>query len=234
MNEDLDLFAAEYVLGTLDGADRRRAAGLVLADPAFRRAVEDWERRLRPLGEGVPSVAPQRDLWTGIARRLDAATHAMAPTNDNHSVAALHRSRARWRIATLFTGAMAAALAAFVLDRSLLRPRADQPGAYFAAVNRGGDMPALIVRVDLAAHSVTVRPVEAETPPGKSLELWMIAAGQKPKSMGLVAKNRETMPMPADMPTRDTMFAVSVEPPGGSPSGAPTGPVIYKGALIPE
>jgi anti-sigma-K factor RskA len=108
-------------------------------------------------------------------------------------------------------------------------------GSYVAAVNQSGDMPALIVRVDLATKAVTVRPVAADTPPGKSLELWYIAAGQSPKSMGVVEKGRgERMSMPNDMPLKDTIFAVTVEVPGGSPTGAPMGPVVYKGALIAE
>ena len=136
-------------------------------------------------------------------------------------------------MATFATGALAAALALFVVDRDLLRAPAPA-GAYFAAVNRGGDMPALIVRVDLANHSVMVRPVEAETPPDRSLQLWYVASGKAPMSMGLVGKERDKMPMPSDMEMKNGMFAVSVEPMGGSPTGAPTGPIVYKGMLVPE
>ena len=95
-------------------------------------------------------------------------------------------------------------------------------------------MPALIVRVDLATHSVTVRPIEAETPPGKSLELWYVGANAAPKSMGLVGSARASMPMPGDMQLTNATFAVSVEPVGGSPTGAPTGPIRYKGTLVAE
>ncbi|VTZ22118.1 conserved hypothetical protein [Methylocella tundrae] len=101
-------------------------------------------------------------------------------------------------------------------------------------VNRGGDLPALVVRVDLATGSVYVRPVSTQTPSGKSLELWYIGAGKAPKSMGLVGGNAIKMPLPAGLSLDKASFAVTVEPEGGSPSGDPTGPVVYSGQLIKE
>ncbi len=90
-----------------------------------------------------------------------------------------------WRGVTAGALALAAALALFVIDRALLAP-AQQGKSYVAVVNRGGDAPALIVRVDTASRTVYVRPLAAETPAGRSLELWYINAGQAPKSLGLV------------------------------------------------
>ena len=236
MNEDRNLLAAEYVLGTLDAAERDVASRLRRDDPAFERTVTDWERRLAPLANGIASLEPSSTLWPRIAAALDVNPGSSKSAN----VVVLRRSLQRWRIATLATGALAAGLALFAIDRSLLRtPQRTQEaqgqrGAYIAAVNRGGEMPALIVRVDLASQSVTVRPVEAETPQNKSLELWYVAAGEAPKSMGVVAKDRERMPMASNMDVSGASFAVSVEPMGGSPTGSPTGPIVYKGALIPE
>ncbi|MFD0938704.1 anti-sigma factor domain-containing protein, partial [Methylobacterium trifolii] len=78
-----------------------------------------------------------------------------------------------------------------------------------------------------------VRPLGAETPAGKSLELWYVGADAAPKPIGLVgtAPGRITLPPGA---SADGVIAVSVEPQGGSPSGLPTGPVIYTGKLIRE
>lgn len=237
MNGDRDLFAAEYVLGTLDAAERNAASRLRLDDPAFDRTVTDWERRLAPLATGAASVDPSSTVWPRILATLDGNAGSIDSTN----VVLLRRSLQRWRIATLATGALAAGLALFTIDRTLLRTppqtqeaQGPQPGAYIAAVNRGGDMPALIVRVDLASRSVTVRPVEADAPQNKSLELWYVAAGKPPKSMGVVRKDGERMPMVSNMDVNGASFAVSVEPMGGSPTGSPTGPIVYKGALIAE
>ena len=103
-------------------------------------------------------------------------------------------------------------------------------------VNRGGDQPALIVRVDLATGTVLVRPVATETPPDKSLELWVIKAGNAPKSMGVLGSDAQklTIPIVANSAAPDLTFAVTVEPFGGSPTGGPTGAVVYSGKLIRE
>ncbi|MCA9269818.1 MAG: anti-sigma factor, partial [Planctomycetales bacterium] len=95
------------------------------------------------------------------------------------------------------------------------------------------DAPALIVRVDMASGRVFVRPVSAETPAGKSLELWYIAAGAAPMSMGIVGAKPENLALPAGA-VEKAKFAVTVEPAGGSPSGAPTGPIVYAGDLVRE
>jgi anti-sigma-K factor RskA len=92
------------------------------------------------------------------------------------------------------------------------------------------------VDVDTARGIVTVRAVAMEQPSDRSLELWAIPEGGQPVSLGLVdpatAVQRFRPEVSGTIPTRG-QFAVSVEPPGGSPTGAPTGPVIYSGILVP-
>ncbi len=235
MSEDHDLdprdmLAAEYVLGTLDAAERDAATRLCASDPNFARSVSVWEKRLSPIADRVPAQAPSVDSWRKIIAQIAADT----PTVSGGNIVVLQRSVARWRTATVLTGALAAALAVFVINRDLLPSPIPTAGAYVAALNRGGDMPALIVRVDLATKAVTVRPLDMEAPAGKSLELWYVAAGQAPKSMGVLKKDRERMMMPSGMETAGALFAVSLEPAGGSPTGTATGPIVYKGALIAE
>jgi anti-sigma-K factor RskA len=152
--------------------------------------------------------------------------------SDSPASTVLRRSLNRWRAGAIAASALAAGLAVFVVDRDLRRP-AVQP-SYVAVVNRGGDQPALIVRVDLASGAVFVRPVAAESPSGKSLELWYIGAGKAPKSMGVVNNDVIKMPLPAGLSLEKATFAVTIEPKGGSPTGDPTGPVVYSGQLIKE
>ncbi len=229
MNDELDMRAAEYVLGTLDADERREFQRELDADPQARAAVAAWEKRLAPLASLAAEAPPPAGLWSRIEGALPAAE---APPAIADNVVALRRAAKNWRRAAIFSGALAAALAIFVVDREMLAP--PQAGMFFAAVNRGGNEPALIVRVDMATRTVYVRPVSAETPPGKSLELWVIPPGEKPKSMGLVSSASERLSAPKGIPIEKAVFAVSVEPPGGSPTGAPTGPVVYSGALVKE
>ena len=74
-------------------------------------------------------------------------------------------------------------------------------------------------------------------PPGRVPELWLLPAGaQRPVSLGLLdpaGANRRTLRgLPADALRRGALLEVSLEPPGGSPTGLPTGPVVSKGFLV--
>lgn len=239
--EDLDLVAGEYVLGTLDARERETFAERIKRDDAARRAVIAWDARLAGLGGRVDAIAPPPDVWSRIERSLAGAGGAtMHPFKvipgggQGADTTAIRRSRNRWRTGALLSGALAAALLVALAGqvwRGLL-PASDG-NTYVAAVNRGGDKPALIVRVDLKTGQVLVRPVSAAAPAGKSLELWYIGSDKTPRSMGLVDKDVSKLHLPGAA-ANDATFAVSVEPTGGSKTGAPTGPVVYAGQLVKE
>ncbi|MET7245727.1 anti-sigma factor [Methylobacterium sp. EM32] len=231
-----DLRAAEYVLGTLNAAEREAYRRERAGSPALRAAERAWEARLAPLAGAVPEVAPPPGAWAGIAARLPGE----APGS---SVVDLRPALRRWRRAALAAGALAAGLALFIaverLAPGMLSPGVLSPETshYLAVVNRGGELPALVVRVDPRAGTVQVRALAAEAPRDRSLELWVVPAAGAPRSLGLVrAEAGSRLPLPAaDRAVLDgASLAVSVEPPGGSPLGAPTGPVVYSGRLVRE
>lgn len=230
MTEEIEIQAAEYVLGTLSADERTRFEVLLAADPDVQRAVLAWERRFAPLAALVEEVPPSPAVWESIRQRLpdSPASQTNAPL-----LLTLRRSRDRWRFGAIVGAAIAAGLAFAAIDRILTEHR-EPAGSYVAVVNRGGHLPALIIRVDLSTRSVFVRPVAPEIPAGRSLELWYIGNGKPPKSMGLIDKQTKTVPLPSGAHIEKADFAVSVEPAGGSPTGAPTGPVIYSGQLLKE
>ena len=234
MSDDpLDLTAAEYALGTLDPAERAAfAMRLRREEPDAVRAVAAWDRRLAALASMPDAVQPSSDLRALIEARIRLGGSLEA--NPFHGVGNLRRSRNRWRAAAVLSGGLAAALLAFVAVTNPARV-SDRGTTYVAAVNRGGDKPALIVRVDLKTGRVFVRPIAAETPAGHALELWYIGDGQTPRSMGILNTTAASMPMPEGAePSAKATFAVSVEPEGGSRTGLPTGPVTYSGHLIED
>jgi anti-sigma-K factor RskA len=242
MTEEREVLAAEYVLGTLHSDERTLFASVLVHDEQARAAVSEWEKRLAPLSLAVAEIEPPAGIWDRIenalpARRSTASAAqpfaAAASGQDRPTTAALRRSLNRWRGAAFAAGALAAALAILVADRELVHRGSVLP-TYVAVVNRGGDQPALIIRVDLGSGNVFVRPVAAEAPAGKSLELWYIDQGKAPKSMGVVSSDVIKMPLPAGLSQEKATFAVTVEPKGGSPTGGPTGPVIYSGRLLKE
>ena len=234
MSDEHNMRAAEYVLGALDADERAAFQRQIEADPAARAAAAEWEKKLAPLATLTPPVAPPAELWTRIERALPAVAAASENVGGGvaDNVVALRRSARNWRRAALATGALAAGLALFIADQEMTGPK--PAGVFVAAVNRGGDRTALIVRVDLATRTVYVRPVSAETPQGKSLELWMIPPGEKPRSMGVIGAESERLPAPTGVAIEQATFAVTIEPTGGSPTGGPTGPVVYSGALVKE
>ena len=232
----LDEIAAEYVIGTLDGVERTDFAGRLATDEPARRAVAAWERRLSPLRLAGDEVPPPAELWSRIEQALGAPPQNRFRVIEGGASDAIVRSRDRWRVFALSTAGVAAALVAFVVVREigdLRQPEADT--TYVAAVNRGGDKPALIVTVDLKTRQVLVRPVAAQVPAGHSLQLWYIGGGRSPRSMGLVTNAAARVPIPSDAEADGAAtFAVSVEPPGGSATGAPTGAVLYSGQLVKQ
>jgi len=111
MSGDPSLGAAEYVLGTLDAAERAAFAERLARDPRARQAVRAWERRLAPLATAIPSLPPDPGLWSRIEQKLGA------------DVIDLRRSRARWRMAAAAFGALAACLAVV----AVVGPDAERP-----------------------------------------------------------------------------------------------------------
>ena len=226
--DETDLRAAEYVLGTLPAAERDAFERERSGDPTLAAAVRGWERRLAPLSLAAPETTPPGAVWQAIAGALHAAGNGAA--NDNR-VALLSRQVRRWRLTAAGAGLLAAGLAALVVaDRP---PPAPPATRYVAVVQGGGALPALVVSVDTAAGTAQVRPVSVETPNGRSLQLWYVGAGAAPKPLGLVGADASRVALPPEAGrATDGVFAVSVEPPGGSPTGQPTGQVLYTGKLI--
>ena len=228
MSPEDDARAAEYVLGTMSGPERSDFQRELVRNRVLRDLVGDWERRLTPLAMGAEEADPPPDMLDRIERAIDAADRQVFA-----QVRQLERSRRIWRSVAVAATALAAALALFV---AVPRIGGSAGREYIAVVNRGGELPALIVKVDLDRRVLSVQPVSAEAPSDRSLELWFIAAGHSPASLGVMEGTR-TEVLPASLSQSDlkgSAFAVSVEPKGGSPTGIPTGPVVYTGTLIPQ
>ena len=225
--EDSRLIAAEYVLGVLGLSEWREVEQRIARDQMFAREVAFWEERLGGLAEGIPAVAPPANAWARIAAALDRAEQPAATR------AGIWQSLSFWRGLALSTSALAAAcLAALIYVGSVIPPRAPlvaQLGAeggktgFVAAVNSGGGTLTIVPAALLSGEEQ------------KAMELWLIPPGDKPHSLGLIDPSRPiTIKVPQDLlgrVNREAVLAVSLEPPGGSPTGQPTGPVIANGKL---
>jgi len=215
-SQDRDLLAAEYVLGSLDGEDAREAAHLLETDPAFAASVRRWETRLAPLAARAPPVAPPADLWDRIAASTGATTGEVIPLS--------FRRRLRvWQGGTAMALAVAASLAAFIV----VRPAPPLRVAVLAPI--AGGTPVLLA-TEQGGGVLVIQPSGAISVPGdRDLELWALAKGEtRPRSLGVLPTSGRRL-VAALAP--DTQLLVSLEPRGGSPTGQPTGPVLYGGTI---
>ncbi len=171
----------------------------------------------------------------------------------------LARRVKRWRGLTLTFGAIAAALAVYValwqVAPDLIPPRLRPPGSSMlarhevtpegrsqhdrlvAVLQQDPTAPAFLLTVDTQNHTLVVRRVSATQEAGRSYELWLISSRfSAPRSLGIVGNDEFTqhaLPANYDVDTlRTASYAVSLEPAGGSPSGVPTGPVLFTGKAV--
>lgn len=241
MNGDLDdreMLAAEYVLGTLAPADRARAEAERDRDPAFARLIDDWSAKLSPVAEAVGDVAPPPNAWTSIETALAGRLRSDA-AGDTQPISVrppLLQRLSFWRWSTAGALAVAACLALYIGGVQRLEPEPET--RYVAVLNAGDARPAWVLTVDTRGRTLTIRPVADVAAPDKALELWMIRdADTPPRSLGLLDPTQPlALPIQAavdDGRLQVAAFAVSLEPAGGSPTGLPTGPVLYQGDVYP-
>jgi anti-sigma-K factor RskA len=218
-----------------------------------------WDNIRRAIGHGgeqAPLLLPEAPPPTApFAPEANDNVVAAPPAASN--VVQLNSRIRRWRNVASFASAIAAALLVMVglqvyqpdalPDSIRPKPRTQVvevkspplPAAaqYVALLQNGGSSPAFILTVDAATKNFTVRKVGAQPEVGKSYELWIVSDKlQRPRSLGVIGNNDFTArPVlsgyDAEIVNQAT-YAVSVEPQGGSPSGAPTGPVVFSGKLI--
>jgi anti-sigma-K factor RskA len=222
-----DRLAAEHVLGTLRGPARRRFDALLPAHPVLRQAVAAWQARLLPLTAAVAPVVPSEAVWAKVQQRLFSGP---AATSDS-------AVGPWWRRVALWQGVSALASVAVVsLAVRLAQPPPVQ--APIVVVMAPTPQAAGVLQVGFAAgiagdgRALVVQPIQSESAgAGRSFQLWAVPAQGAPRSLGLV-DGRQATTVRRDALLQDTAaFAVSLEPAGGSPTGAPTGPIISVGKL---
>ncbi|MEP7181722.1 MAG: anti-sigma factor [Betaproteobacteria bacterium] len=224
----LDALAAEYALGTLSLRARRRLAAIARTDATVAGAIADWDARLAPLAAAVPPVTPPPRVWSGIQQRLGLRQPSRQPPGPTQWWASL----GLWRGLTLAGFALA-----FALGVTLLAPRTERPEESIVVVLAGPDAkPALVATADRGGRYLTIKavlPVALDA--GRALELWALPEGRDPLSLGLIPANgvgRVALGAPAGIALQKVpALAVSLEPSGGSPTGKPTGPVLYSGSV---
>jgi anti-sigma-K factor RskA len=231
VSPDDDFAAAEYALGTLAADERASLAARRQREPELDAAIRAWEARLSPLAEAAPAIAPPEDTLAAIEARIRARAGAGSA---DAVVLDLRRRLTRWRSAAIAASSLAALLAVGFAVRE--GTRTNVPHEYVAILQKDAASPAFEVTVNLDRQELTVRPVAARTPPGKAYELWIIDPRLgAPRSLGIIGEMARAASLSAfdRAVVQDATYAVTVEPPGGSPTGKPSGPPVFVGKLIP-
>jgi anti-sigma-K factor RskA len=226
-----DKLAAEYVLGTMSARARRRFEIHLRGNPQLRRAVAQWETRLSPLADALPAIEPPARVWQAIKTRLQIGRPAGAR---------LWESLSFWRVSSFASGLLALALIVFVAA-----PKPETPvdtGRMVVVMNDlATKKPAMTASWEpgqRGSRTLRIRVVgHAEMAPNTAWELWMLPGGdQKPVSLGLITTHEtQVVKIPEALAARLDFaqgLAMSVEPAGGSPTGLPSGPVLYAGESI--
>ncbi len=226
---------AEYTLGILTGDDLLSARRLQRDDPEFRQAVARLSGRLAPMLDEVEQVTPPRSIWVEIAARVGTEEPAS-------NVIELRRKVKQWRGIAAAMSALAACLAIVLVtpwSRSGPETRAIHRSDAAPLVAMLGDPSAgtrVVASWDPGAEQLVLAvPGDLRSDQSHSHELWVIPKDGKPRSLGTLPKTKQMHMRLAEALARlleqGATIAISVEPRGGSPTGAPTGPVVASGAL---
>lgn len=209
---------SEYVLGTMHYQTRRRFEQMQLADPVLKRETDEFALRLNRLAAYVKPVKPRARVWRAIESRLDRTQK--------------RGTSGFWKFAT--TMATAAALVLAIL---LAIPKSQEP-TIISLVSNEQAQNAWILSSTGQSGFLKVRALaEQNKPLNKDFELWLIPDSQStPVSLGLLSPKGEIQIKLGknilQQIRQAAALAVSLEPKGGSPTGAPTGPVLYQGKII--
>jgi anti-sigma-K factor RskA len=217
--ELVDRLASEYVLGTLRGPARRRferwRANTALVDQRCRF----WEENLMHLTKGLEPVQPPAHVWSAIRKRLNLTPR---------------RSPRRWAgsLALAASVVLVAGLAGLLYWRSLPAVR---PTAIATISAKSGDE-MWEVQVFGTTNRLVVQAAKLPArPPGHDYELWALPKGGNPVSLGVLpaerTSNRALTAIQKAALASSSQVAVSIEPPGGSPTGQPTGAVVFVAPL---
>lgn len=226
----VDKLAAEYTVGTLRAGARRRFEQWIRHHDDIRATVERWERYLADLPALQPATAPLPEILCRVEVQL--GWRQPAPPQ-NSLWQRLWQGTGFWRGATAVAAVMAAV--AIGLNLRVGQQLREVPVANAVAVLQDAQaQAAVLVTWEARTGMLSIKRLDA-TPltAEQALQLWALPPDGHPQSLGVIGHQRAVRLTVAQPLRQGSALAISVEPRGGSPNpDGPTGPVVFKGALI--
>ena len=227
--------ADEYVLGLLDPHEAEAVEAEIERDPVMAKAVAESRDRFLELDLAGSAEPASEDLWARISASVDEGVKSPAldiaaakPANDNR------RGLSFWR-STAVASLAACLLLVVGLGASLMmRP---EPQVVAILVNDAGE-PMVLVE-DFGDRSARITPLGDFAPPDdRVMQVWTLPSEDLgPVSLGLLDDWQSATLEGPDLPTpqETQLYEITLEQPGGSPTGRPTGPILVKGfAKLPR
>jgi len=209
------------VVGTLRGAARLRFERLCLSNSGARAARDRWEDRLTPFALQLSPLWPRGQVWPLIRDRISPKQASFKP-----------RFALRLYL-PLATAAVLVAVAVWIAPK-ILAPISTQ---VIAVLGVDATHPQWRIERSVDARQmkvVTLAILVANS--HKTFELWALPQhGKSQVSLGLLPQSGALVRTLSERQSAAIIgagkLAVSVEPLGGSPTGAPTGSMIIVGAV---
>ncbi len=224
--EEEDVALALYALNLLSASERAEVAARVEVDGAGRNRLAWWEERLAGLADEIPEAAPPPRLRNSVERRIFGVDAPAKPARSGLSAV-------RAAFAGLLVAGTVAALGLVVAPSLrpgfLPGPQAFDP-QFTATLQSDVDDLVILAAYDPEAGLLTATRTSGAARPGRSIQVWLIADGaEAPVAVGVLSEDPVTShpvtPFEAENLTTGTL-AISDEPPGGSPTGTPTGEIL--------
>ena len=220
------ILVGEFVLGLLGADEHQLVARRIAGEPALASEMALWQSRLSSLDGQFAEAAPPARVWPALERRLFTGTPASPASGF-------------WNSLALWRGLAAAGLAIAVIavGYNALVPRAPLTGKeLIAALEQDGSGVKFVAFYDENSGTVRLAALSGEAVPQKDYELWAIKGSNAPQSMGVIPVDAKSdIALSAKIKEgfgEGTILAITLEPKGGSPTGAPTGPIVAKGSAI--
>jgi len=222
-NNNRDDLAAEYVLGTLQGNARIQFEHLLREDADMRKTVHEWEARLFPLTDGIHPIKPRKRVWKSIQQRINGTART-----------GLWDHTGWWHAWGLAASVMLVVVSVLMVQ---LQQAPEQLPPSIAVLSDESSQAAWVVQADYNKNLIVAQALQVKDPgQDKAYELWMLPKGEPPKSLGLLPlQGKRSVSLTSEKRAvleRSGALAVSLEPAGGSPTGLPTGPVLYQGKVL--
>lgn len=255
-SELLDRLAVRYAVGVMRGAARRRFENYSRQSATVRASILLWQERMSAIMELPSPSHPHPNVWKRIENNLQSLSHRIVQSSPvllqlQSSLARLRQQLVWWRAGAALAGIAAVAGTLFSLqtsqsnegrgqqiaqlEKQLQSHAAQQQVQYVAVLADEKSDASVLVTFDPDKKRLVLQRVGGyQEAADKSLQLWALPPGQAPQSLGVMGGDKVLRLTAApDQIKNVPTLAISLEPKGGVPSSTgPTGPVLFKGALL--